>query len=238
MQINVKKVFTNATDLSAMLKLSQAELENLQNDLFQFTVIRINRLAPADLNKELFDKVYPEGKVKTLKEFKNRIKEEAEKSFEVESDRMLKNDVVLYLVDKIKFDLPDEFLMRWLVKSSEKPLTLDQVKVDYPQYSKSLKWQLIENKILEDNNVKINNEDLIDFTKKLVQRQMQQYGQTQTDDKQLSDIAENILKNEEERKKISNQLFDEKTLLIYKDLFKLNQKSISYDDFVKLATEK
>jgi len=62
--------------------------------------------------------------------------------------------------------------------------------------------------------------------------------QTQTDDKQLSDIAENILKNEEERKKISNQLFDEKTLLIYKDLFKLNQKSISYDDFVKLATEK
>ena len=114
---------------------------------------------------------------------------------------MLKNDVVLYLVDKIKFDLPDEFLMRWLVKSSEKPLTLDQVKVDYPQYSKSLKWQLIENKILEDNNVKINNEDLIDFTKKLVQRQMQQYGQTQTDDKQLSDIAENILKNEEERKK-------------------------------------
>ena len=151
---------------------------------------------------------------------------------------MLKNDVVLYLVDKIKFDLPDEFLMRWLVKSSEKPLTLDQVKVDYPQYSKSLKWQLIENKILEDNNVKINNEDLIDFTKKLVQRQMQQYGQTQTDDKQLSDIAENILKNEEERKKISNQLLDEKTLLIYKDLFKLNQKSISYDDFVKLATEK
>jgi len=238
LQINLKKVFTNPTDLSAMLKLSQAELENLQNDLFQFTVIRINRLAPADLNKELFDKVYPEGKVKTLKEFKNRIKQEVEKSFEVESDRMLKNDVVLYLVDKIKFDLPDEFLMRWLVKSSEKPLTLDQVKVDYPQYSKSLKWQLIENKILEDNNVKINNEDLIDFTKKLVQRQMQQYGQTQTDDKQLSDIAENILKNEEERKKISNQLFDEKTLLIYKDLFKLNQKSISYDDFVKLATEK
>ena len=81
MQINVKKVFTNATDLSAMLKLSQAELENLQNDLFQFTVIRINRLAPADLNKELFDKVYPESKVKTLKEFKNRIKTRGRKIF-------------------------------------------------------------------------------------------------------------------------------------------------------------
>ena len=238
LKLNVKEVFTNKADLAAMLKVSQGELENLESNQFQFKVIRINRLAPAELNKDLFDKVYPEKNVKSLKDFKAKIKEEAEKSFVIESDRMLKNDVVLYLVEKVKFDLPDEFLMRWLVKSSEKPLTLDQVKIDYPNYSKSLKWQLIENKILEDNDVKITNDDLISFTKDLVKRQMQQYGQANTDDKQLSDIAENILKNEDERKKISNQLFDEKTLIIYKDLFKLNQKSISYDDFVKLATEK
>ena len=238
LKLNVKEVFTNKADLAAMLKVSQGELENLESNQFQFKVIRINRLAPAELNKDLFDKVYPEKNVKSLKDFKAKIKEEAEKSFVMESDRMLKNDVVLYLVEKVKFDLPDGFLMRWLVKSSEKPLTLDQVKIDYPNYSKSLKWQLIENKILEDNDVKITNDDLISFTKDLVKRQMQQYGQANTDDKQLSDIAENILKNEDERKKISNQLFDEKTLIIYKDLFKLNQKSISYDDFVKLATEK
>ena len=238
LKLNVKEVFTNKADLAAMLKVSQGELENLESNQFQFKVIRINRLAPAELNKDLFDKVYPEKNVKSLKDFKAKIKEEAEKSFVMESDRMLKNDVVLFLVEKVKFDLPDEFLMRWLVKSSEKPLTLEQVKIDYPNYSKSLKWQLIENKILEDNDVKITNDDLISFTKDLVKRQMQQYGQANTDDKQLSDIAENILKNEDERKKISNQLFDEKTLIIYKDLFKLNQKSISYDDFVKLATEK
>ena len=238
LKLNVKEVFTNKADLAAMLKVSQSELENLESNQFQFKVIRINRLAPAELNKDLFDKVYPEKNVKSLKDFKAKIKEEAEKSFVMESDRMLKNDVVLFLVEKVKFDLPDEFLMRWLVKSSENPLTLDQVKIDYPNYSKSLKWQLIENKILEDNDVKITNDDLISFTKDLVKRQMQQYGQANTDDKQLSDIAENILKNEDERKKISNQLFDEKTLIIYKDLFKLNQKSISYDDFVKLATEK
>ena len=236
--LNVKKVFSNKSDLSAMLKISQGELENLSNDLFEFTIIRINRLVPAVFDNELFNKVYPDGKIKNLKEFKNKIKEEAEKSFEVESDRMLKNDVVLYLVDKIKFDLPDEFLMKWLVKSSEKPLTIDQVKQDYPQYSKSLKWQLIENKILEEHKVKVDNDDLINFTKEMVKKQMQQYGQAVSDDKQIADIAENILKNEDERKRISNQLFDEKTLVIYKEVFKLNQKSISYDDFVKLATEK
>ena len=238
LSLNVLNVFKNQTDLSAMLKVSKAELSNLSSDLFEFTVKRINRLAPAELNKDLFEKVYPNDKVKNLTDFKDKIKAEAEKSFATESDRMLKNDVVLYLVDKVKFDLPDQFLMKWLMKSSEKPLTEDQLKSDYPQYSKSLKWQLIENKILEDNNIKINNEDLIDFTKKLVKRQMQQYGQSDPEEKQLIDIAENILKNEEERKKISNQLFDEKTLEVYKELFKLTEKSISYDDFVKLATEK
>ena len=238
LSLNVLNVFKNQTDLSAMLKVSKAELSNLSSDLFEFTVKRINRLAPAELNKDLFEKVYPNDKVKNLTDFQDKIKVEAEKSFATESDRMLKNDVVLYLVDKVKFDLPDQFLMKWLMKSSEKPLTEDQLKSDYPQYAKSLKWQLIENKILEDNNIKINNEDLIDFTKKLVKRQMQQYGQSDPEEKQLIDIAENILKNEEERKKISNQLFDEKTLEIYKELFKLTEKSISYDDFVKLATEK
>ena len=238
LSLNVLNVFKNKTDLSAMLKVSQAELSKLSSDLFEFTVKRINRLAPAELNKDLFEKVYPNEKVKNLKDFQDKIKEEAEKSFATESDRMLKNDVVLYLVDKVKFDLPDQFLMKWLMKSSEKPLTEDQLKSDYPQYSKSLKWQLIENKILEENNIKINNEDLIGFTKTLVKRQMQQYGQSDPEEKKLIDIAENILKNEEERKKISNQLFDEKTLEVYKELFKLTEKSISYDDFVKLATEK
>ncbi|MDG2138774.1 MAG: trigger factor [Flavobacteriales bacterium] len=236
--LDVMKVFTNHSDLAAMLKINHDQLHNLSSDSFEFTVQRINRLAPAEFDKNLFDKVYGEGVVKELKEFKQKITDEAEQSFVVESDRMLKNDVVLYLVEKIKLDLPDEFLKKWLVKTSDKPLTIEQVETDYPQYAKSLKWQLIENKILEKNKIKVNNEDLLDFTNSLVRKQMQQYGQSSTDDKQIIDISENILKNEEERKKISNQLFDEKTLSIYKESFKLNQKSISYDDFVKLATEK
>jgi len=236
--LNVMSVFTNHSDLSAMLKITQDQLHDLTSDAFEFTVKQVNRLAPSEFNKELFDKVYPDGSVTNVKDFKEKVTEEAEKSFVVESDRMLKNDVVLYLVDKVKLEMPDEFLKRWLVQTSEKPLTLEQVESDYHMYSKSLKWQLLENKILENNEVKVDNEDLLSFTKELVQKQMKQYGQASSDEKQILDIAENILKNEDERKKISEQLFDEKTLSIYKKSFKLNEKSISYDDFVKLATEK
>ena len=236
--LNVMSVFQNHSDLSAMLKITHDQLHALTSDSFSFTVKQINRLAPAEFNKELFDKVYSDGSVTNIKEFKQKVTEEAEKSFVVESDRMLKNDVVLYLVKKFKLEMPDEFLKRWLVQTSEKPLTLEQVESDYHMYSKSLKWQLLENKILENNEVKVNNEDLLSFTKELVAKQMMQYGQVSSDEKQILDIAENILKNEDERKKISEQLFDEKTLSIYKKSFKLNEKSISYDDFVKLATEK
>ena len=236
--LNVMSVFQNHSDLSAMLKITHDQLHALTSDSFRFTVKQINRLAPAEFNKELFDKVYSDGSVTNIKEFKQKVTEEAEKSFVVESDRMLKNDVVLYLVKKFKLEMPDEFLKRWLVQTSEKPLTLEQVESDYHMYSKSLKWQLLENKILENNEVKVNNEDLLSFTKELVAKQMMQYGQVSSDEKQILDIAENILKNEDERKKISEQLFDEKTLSIYKKSFKLNEKSISYDDFVKLATEK
>ena len=236
--LNVVSTFTNQTDLAAMLNISADELKGLVSEDFQFTVKQVNRLAPSELNEELFAKVYKEESIKDVKIFKAKIKEEAENSFIVESDRMLKNDVVTFFVNKTKLKLPDEFLKRWLVKTSEKPLTMEQVEQEYDMYSKSLKWQLIENKILEEHEIKINNEDLLEHTKKMVAFQMKQYGQASSDEKQLLDISENILKNDDERKKISDQLFDERTLVIYKEIFKLKNKSISYDDFVKLASEK
>ena len=134
--------------------------------------------------------------------------------------------------------MPDEFLKRWLVKTSEQPITMEMLNTEYDMYAKSLQWQLIENKILENYEIKVTQEDVVDHTKKLVAMQMKQYGQAEGDDKQLTDIANNILKNEEEKKKVYDQIFDQRTLVVYKENFKLKEKSITYDDFVKLASEK
>ena len=94
------------------------------------------------------------------------------------------------------------------------------------------------NKILENYNIKVTQDDVLSHAKKLIGIQMKQYGQPEGDDAQLNDIATNILKNEEERKKIYDKILDERTLAVYKENFKLTEKSISYDDFVKLASEK
>ena len=190
------------------------------------------------MDKELFGKVYGDGNVKTLKAFRAKIKEEAEMSFVAESDRMLKNDVVTYLLEKTNFDIPDDFLKRWLVQTSEKPITLEQIESEYDRYSKSLKWQLIENKINENFDIKIEQEEILAHAKTLISGQMMQYGQPVLDDEKLNEIADSILKKEEERKKIIDQLYDQKSLTVYKDNFKLVDNDISYDDFVKLASDK
>ena len=238
LKINVTKAFTNHSDLGAMLNVKHEAIHNLSSEEFQFTVKSINRLTPAELNTELFDKVYGEGNVKTLKAFQIKIKEEAEMSFVVESDRMLKNDVVTYLLEKTKFDIPDDFLKRWLVQTSEKPITLKQIESEYDRYSKSLKWQLIENKINKNFDIKIEQEEILAQAKTLISGQMMQYGQPVLDEVKLNEIADSILKKEEERKKIIDQLYDQKSLTVYKDNFKLVDNDISYDDFVKLASEK
>jgi len=236
--VNVIKAFTNPTDLAAMLNIENNKIGRLDFNDFKFTVKNINRLSPAKINTELFDKVYEPGSVKNKKEFNDKVKLEAEMQFIGESDRMLKNDVVNYFINKLKLDMPNDFLKRWLVKTSKQPITMEILEKEYDLYAKSLQWQLIENKILAKFDVKVTQDDILDHAKKLIDMQMKQYGQPRGDDNQLTEIANNILKSEEERKKIYDQIFDARTLAIYKEKFKLNKKSISYDDFVKLASEK
>ena len=236
--VNVMKAFSNHTDLSSMLNITHDQLHDLSSEDFQFTVKNVSRIKPSEMNQELFEKVYGKDSVKTEKEFKERIKDEAERSFVPESDRMLKNDVVTYLIDKIKFDMPDEFLKRWLVHTSEKKVTLEQIESEYDMYSKSLRWQLIENNILENYNVKVSTEEVENHTKSLITMQMQQYGQPVPQEEKMNEIVASILKKEDERKKIYDQLYDVKSLEVYKENFKLTEKAISYDDFVKLASEK
>jgi trigger factor len=238
LKVNVMKAFTNHADLGSMLNVSHDALHNLTSEEFQFTVKNINQLAPAELTTELFDKVYGEGKVKDVKEFKAKVQEEAEGQFVGESDRMLKNDIVTYFIEKLKLQMPDDFLKRWLVQTSEQPITMEMLATEYDMYAKSLQWQLIENKILENYEVKVTQDDVLNQTKKLIGSQMKQYGQPEGDDAQLTDIATNILKNEEERKKIYDQIFDERTLVVYKENFKLTEKNVTYDEFVKLASGK
>ncbi|MBJ11083.1 MAG: trigger factor [Flavobacteriales bacterium] len=235
-EVVVKITNKFSSDVAHMLNISKEDAKIL-NSNFRFKIKNISRMTPAEMNQDLFDKVFGKDEVKNEKEFKAKIKEEVEKSFVGESDNKLKNDVILHLIDKVNLELPDTFLKKWLVQTNENGLTAEQVEAEYEQYSKSLKWQLIENKIIKDNDLEVKNEDVVAHTRELIVQNFAQYGQPAPEDKKLDEIAAQVLTNEEERKKVYNQLYDAKTLMLYKEKFKLTEKTVTYDEFVKLASE-
>ena len=232
--IRINKNFSK--DVSHMLNINKEQADLLDSN-FKFTVKNISRMNPSDLNQDLFDKVFGKGSVNNKKEFRSKIQDEIEKSFIVESDRKLKNDIVLHLINKLNLKLPDEFLKKWLLQTNDKNLTSEQIEAEYTQYSKSLRWQLIENKIIKENNLEVTNEDVLNHTKDMIKQNFAQYGQKAPEENKLTEIAGKVLENEDERKKVYNQLYDFKTLSLYKRKFKLNDKSVTYDEFVKLASK-
>ena len=201
-EVVVKITNKFSSDVAHMLNISKEDAKIL-NSNFRFKIKSISRMTPAEMNQDLFDKVFGKDEVKNEKEFKAKIKEEVEKSFVGESDNKLKNDVILHLIDKVNLELPDTFLKKWLVQTNENGLTAEQVEAEYEQYSKSLKWQLIENKIIKDNDLEVKNEDVVAHTRELIVQNFAQYGQPAPEDKKLDEIATQVLTNEEERRKFT-----------------------------------
>ena len=157
--------------------------------------------------------------------------------FVKDSDKVFKRDLTESIVKKLKLTLPNEFLKKWILSSSKEEITSEQVDAEYEQYSESLKWQLVENKIIKDNDIKVDNEEVVGFTKELLSGQYAQYGMMVPDDEEMNKYAQNVLSNEEEARKIYDSLYEQKVLTFLKNTVKVNEKEISYDDFAKLASK-
>ena len=234
---DANKSFGKGYNVAGLLGVTDAQLE-ASTGSFEFKLTNISRMEPAELNQEFFDKVYGEGAVTSEEEMRARMKEEAERMYENEADQYFLNNVAEYLLDKTKFDLPTEFLKKWMQTSGEKPLTAEEVEADWEKTEKGLRYQLIENAVITAAEIKVSREDLLDHTVGMVKAQFQQYGQQVMDDEMLKGIAENALKNEEEVRRISDQVYNAKLLAHYKDSFKVEEKEVTYDQFIKLVTEK
>ena len=234
---NANKSFGKGYNVAGLLGVTDAQLE-ASTGSFEFKLTNISRMEPAELNQEFFDKVYGEGAVTSEEEMRARMKEEAERMYENEADQYFLNNVAEYLLDKTKFDLPVEFLKKWMQTSGEKPLTAEEVEADWEKTEKGLRYQLIENSVITAAEINVSREDLLDHTVGMVKAQFQQYGQQVMDDEMLKGIAENALKNEEEVRRISDQVYNAKLLAHYKESFKVEEKEVTYDQFIKLVTEK
>lgn len=232
--LQTKDMFADDHDNQKYLGVAHDEAHGLDIEV-TLKIEEVNKREMAELNQEFFDKLFGEGVVTSEEELKAKIKEDAEKQFEQQSDQKLLNDVVEGLIENTKFDLPGEFLTRWIQVSGEKPMTEEEAKEEYERSEKGLRYQLIEGKIRAENNLQVTFEELKDHSKGMIRAQMAQFGQTDPSEEELDTIAARILSNQEEVKRLSEQLNTSKLLQFFKENATLDTKEISYDKFIKEA---
>jgi trigger factor len=219
-----------------MLGLKEDQLTSI-GDKFQFTISDIKQMELAELNDELFGKLFMDGEVTTIEELKKRITDDISKMFSEDSDRILTRDVYNFLLEETKMEFPTDFLKRWIKISSEKPVTEEDIENEFHTYLKSLKWQLIQSKIFTENNLKLTNEEVIDHTKGLLVANYAQYGIPAPDDAELTESAVRLLKNKEQANGIYDRLAEQKLTTYFKSTVSLDTKEVSYDDFVAIASK-
>jgi trigger factor len=156
--------------------------------------------------------------------------------FSNDSDRVLTRVIYNDLVEKTKVDLPDSFLKRWIKISNEKAISEEQIEAEYDGYAKGLKWQLIQGSIFKDNEIKLDNQEVVEFTKGLLVSNYAQYGIPAPDDAELTSSAMSVLKNRDEANRIYDMLAEQKLTKYFKDTVKLNEKQVSHDEFLEIAS--
>lgn len=230
--VKTKGLFSEAYSYQNAFKKTEDEAKELNAEV-TFTISEINSRELAELDQELFDKLFGKDTVKTVTELKEKMKEDAGRQFQQQSDQQLMNNVTEHLIEETKFDLPAAFLQKWIQSTGENPMTLEEATEEYNRSEKGLRYQLIEGKIIQDNNLQVTFDELKGYTKDMIKMQMMQYGQMNPEDKELEDIAARILGNQEEVKRLSEQLMNQKMLTFFKENVNLKTKKVTFDEFVK-----
>ncbi|PTN07264.1 trigger factor [Mangrovibacterium marinum] len=227
------KAYESKHEVGHMLNISHEEAEKIEGN-FKFTIAEVLTFKAAELNEDLFKKAFGDDtEVKTEEEFRAKLKEELAGQFVQSSDYKFALDSRDALVEKIGMELPEEFLKRWL-KATNNELTDEQIDTEFDGFMKDLRWQLIKDRIVRDNEIKIDEADVKEVAKQMAAYQFSQYGMHNVPDEHLENYAGHILGNEEERRRVTQKALDDKVLETIKSKVALEEKAISFDEFNKL----
>lgn len=229
---DLKKAFPNDYEVAGILKIKKENAGSVEGN-FRFTIKEISRFFEAELNKELFDKVYGEGVVSTEEEFMKKLDEEISANLLKESDYRLMYDLRNLAMKNTEFSLPEEFLKKWLLRVNENN-TPETIEAEFDSFRKDLKWQLIKNKIARENDIKITEEELLKEAENVTRMQFMQYGLYYATDEQIRNYAKEYIKRENEAKRIAEKVLEDKATGALRDKVTLEEKEITAEEFNKL----
>lgn len=226
---DVKKAFPNDTEISSMLRIDKELVADLAPN-FEFEIKTVERFQPAEINQELFDKAFGEGEVKSEEELEAKIVEELKENLNKEAEYRFLFDTKKKLVKKFDPALPEAFLKRWL-KASNNKLTEEQIENEFEAFTEDLKWQLIKDTITREQEFKVEEQEVLDLAKEITLAQFRQYGLANLPDEQLEQYAMEILKKQEEQRKIVEKILENKVLAYIKETVKIDEKEVSTSEF-------
>ncbi len=232
---DAKKAFPNAKDLALLLNKKEDELP--EEITLSIQIKSIKDFKEAELNQELWNKIYGENVVNSYEEFVEKIKNEIAEQHKMESEYKLKLDLRKKLFSKVQVELPEDFLKKQLKHNAKKEITDEQIEAEFSHYLEAVKEQLVYAAIQKEHNIQISDEDMLDGAKQIVQNQFRQYGIYQLPETYLNDLAPKVLKNEKEADRIFEMKLEEKIMDVVKNLVTLEEKEIGYEEFIKKLKE-
>jgi trigger factor len=234
-KVDIQKLFTEAQDLTEMTALSDEEVKSLAGE-FEFTVKNVNRVEPAEMNQEFFEKIFGEGKVKTEEEFIKEYTKIFEENYDKESEYLLAHQLQEKILKDTKVEVPEDFYKKWILASNEE-IKADELEKDFEHYIRDLKWTLIKNRIFEENDVKVEYAEIVDYTIKMFQAQFGGMELNEEMSKNLEVMANNYLQqnNGENYMNVHNQLRTEKIMDILKQKVEISVKKVTRAEFEKKA---
>ena len=221
----------NEAELTSLLKVEKADALNHKGE-FNFQITEITRFVLGPVDQELFDTVFPGGEVKSEDEFRARVKTLISDQFKKDSDYKFLLDVRKYVTEKIgKLEFPEEKLKKILLAN-----TGDQAKVD-AQFDKSIEeltWHLIKEKLVEQNEVKVEDEDVKEMAKEVTRMQFAQYGMLNIPDEYLENSVKEMLKKRETVDNLIDRCIEVKLGVAIKEKVTLKESTVSAEDFNKM----
>ena len=238
-KLNLNETFTFKLneffkDENLLVNLSNKSVSEIKKSKINIDakLLSIQKRVNASLEESFFKKIYPNKSFKTLTQFKGEIKKSIEFQYDQQSDQKFLNDITEKLIEEVRFDLPKKFLIKWLQKRDEKGITYENAAKEFERSEKGLRYQLIEEEIINQNNLKVEEKEIKEFAKNIFLRQFGQVS-NKVNNQEVEQMVERIVRKEEERKRIIEQVRTGKLLAFFKKNIKFKTKKLSYDSFIK-----
>ena len=232
--VDIVKTFANESDRAAMFNVKKEELGTLPTD-WKMTVTEVKTFVNAPMTQETFDNIFGKDVVKNEEEFDAKVKERLEGEYAQESDYRFMIDAKEYLLKKADIALPDEFMKRWIFVANDGKFTKEDIEKEYDLFAKDFRWELVRNSILKAQKIKVTKDAVLNEAKKIAAYQFAMYGMGSTPDDMLTQYAENMLKDEQQGRRVVEKVEDDLALEYVRKNVTLDTKKVTLEKMRELT---